>query len=166
MQIRQATNDDTEAIGRLWLELVRYHQPLDDAMPVPTEDGSHRYASRILDQILDQNSQVLVADDDAEIVGYVVGIITDMMPEMFEAETGGFLADIFVAESHRHAGIGDMLVEALVRWFRGRDVQYIEWFVTDANISAMAFWQRVGGRSIMRRMRLDLNDYLKQRSAR
>ncbi len=154
--IRPAVQADAEAVGKLWERLVLYHHQLDAHLPTASSEGARIYAERIAERIHDTHTHTLVADDHGRIVGFVMGLIMDMVPEIFEQEIGGFLADIFVEEDYRRTGIGRRLVDALTDWFRSRGVQHIEWYVAAHNQDGRAFWESVGGRDIMIRMRMDL----------
>ena len=153
MIIRPIREDEALVVGALWLELVEYHLQLDTAMPMPAEDGAQRYAHRVRNRIDDPYTQTFVAELDGEIVGYVMGVVVDMLPEMFVTENGGFLADIYVRDSHRGKGVGRALVAALKDWFRGRGIEHFEWYVASANTEGIAFWRAVNGRDVMLRMR-------------
>jgi ribosomal protein S18 acetylase RimI-like enzyme len=151
--IRAATAADAPVIGKMWIELVAYHRKLDDRMPVAAPDGAARYASRIESSLDDTHTKVLVAEDNGKLIGYVMGVLVDLMPETFEGERGGFLADIFVQPEQRHKGIGKALVDALRRWFLARGIDHLEWYVASANTDGIAFWRSVGGSDVMLRMR-------------
>ena len=152
MIIRRARPDDTASIGALWLELVAYHRQLDEAMPVAADDGVHRYESRIGSQIDDPYSCVLVAEADGQVVGYVTAMIVDMLPDVFLAESTGFLGDIYVQPDRRGQGIGRDLVQAVKDWLRARGVHNLEWYVAAENADGLRFWRAMGGRAIMLRM--------------
>lgn len=161
MLIRPAQKHDAPAIGELWLKLATYHRKLDAAMPHPAADGAKQYARRILQQLDDPYMKVFVAvDDTAEdvLVGYVMGLVVDLLPEMFEQERAGFLADIYVEPHVRGQGVGKALVSALRQWFKGRGLGYFEWYVAAANLQAIGFWQAMGGREVMLRMRAPTQD--------
>jgi GNAT superfamily N-acetyltransferase len=154
MMIRTASANDVDAIGELWLQLVAYHRQIDpDNMPEAASDGARRYAVRIGDSLDDTHTRVFVAEDKGRIVGYVMGVIVDMLPETFEEARSGFLADIFVLGEYRHQGVGRALVEALRNWFQNRGVTHYEWFVAEKNAEARRFWEKVGGINVMIRMR-------------
>jgi len=154
MMIRTASANDVDAIGELWLQLVAYHRQIDPAnMPEAAPDGARRYAVRIGDSLDDTHTRVFVAEDKGRIVGYVMGVIVDMLPETFEEARSGFLADIFVLSEYRHQGVGRSLVEALRNWFQNRGVTHYEWFVAEQNAEARRFWEKVGGINVMIRMR-------------
>ena len=116
--IRPAKASDVDAIARLWEALVDYHRVLDAGLPPATPQGGMRYARRLIDHLDDPMARVLVAIRDDEVIGYVLGVIVDLAPDMFAQEASGFLADIYVANAQRRHGIGSALVHALSDWFQ------------------------------------------------
>ncbi len=154
--IRPAVPKDVEVIAHLWQSLVDYHRNLDPELPPSTPTGALRYARRLEDQLFNPMARVFVAEMDGQLVGYIFGVIVDLAPEMFAQEPSGFLADIFVEESARRAGVGSQLVSALANWFRDKGVSYYEWHAAARNPDALEFWRSVGGREVMLRMRADL----------
>jgi GNAT superfamily N-acetyltransferase len=131
---------------------------LDADLPRAAPDGGKLYARTIADRLHDRSTCVLVAEEDHQVVGYVLGVVVDLVPDMFVQESGGFLADIYVDKPYRGRGIGRALVESLGDWFREKGLRHFEWHVASANTDGIAFWQAVHGRSLMIRMRADLED--------
>jgi ribosomal protein S18 acetylase RimI-like enzyme len=156
--IRPALPSDMVAIGKLWEKLVAYHRVLDDEMPHATLQGASLYARSLRGRLEDSHTRVFVAEEDGLIVGYVLGVVVDLLPEMFEQESGGFLADIYVDDGYRGRGIGRALVEALVDWFRQKGLRYYEWHVAATNEDALQFWTRLGGRPLQIRMRARIEE--------
>lgn len=154
--IRRATPDDADRIGEMWEQLARYHHQIDSRLPDAAANGALLYAQRILNRLNDSHTCTLVAERDGEVVGYVLGVIVDMVPEMFVQAKGGFLADIYVEPSARQKGVGRALVQTLSEWFRARGASYYEWSVAASNPAGRAFWQAMGGREVMLRLRADL----------
>lgn len=154
--IRPAQIQDAEAIAKLWEALVTYHHNLDSNLPISVEQGGQIYAHRIIDRLDDTHTQTYVAEIKGVVVGYVLGVIVDLVPEMFVQETGGFLADIFIDADNRRQGVGRKLVDALSDWFRSKGVAYLELYVAFENADGRAFWKSVGGRDIMSRIRVQL----------
>jgi GNAT superfamily N-acetyltransferase len=154
--IRVARAGDIDAIARLWEALVNFHHELDRELPTVSEDGAFRYAKRILNHIDDPSARVLVAEVDQQVVGYVLGVVVDLVPEMFSYDASGFLADVFVAEPYRRTGVGTALVKALADWFADKGLRYFEWHAAARNPTALAFWKALGGREVMVRMRADI----------
>ncbi len=153
VNVRPAQPDDLDAVARLWESLVEYHRQLDADLPPAAPQGARRYARQLLDRLDDPMTRVLVADADGEVVGYVLGVVVDLAPQMFQQEASGFLADIYVDQSYRRQGVGRALVETLIAWFAQRGLHYYEWHVAARNQESLAFWRSLGGREVMLRMR-------------
>lgn len=154
MNIRPAKASDVDAIGELWLQLVNFHRALDEDMPQAAEDGIHRYASRIRYSLNDTLVKTLVAEADGLIVGYVMGMVIDLMPETFVEERAGMVADIYVLEAYRGQGVGLALMQSMKEWFVLRGVSHYEWYVASMNQQGRQFWEKtMGGKPIMIRMR-------------
>lgn len=153
--IRPARPDDVDSIARLWEALVEYHRERDADLPPAAHQGAMRYARRLIDQLDNPTTRVLVAVHDSQVVGYVLGVVVDLAPDIFAQEPSGFLADIYVDTALRRKGIGRALVEELVNWFRENGLRYFEWHAAVQNTEAIAFWRALGGREVMLRMRAD-----------
>ena len=156
--IRPATADDADGIAQMWSELVAYHRQLDSDLPSATPDGPKRYARSLTERIEDSHTCTYVAEADGSLIGYVLGVVVDFAPEMFEQEKSGFLADIYVAEAQRKQGVGRALVNAITEWFASKDLQYFEWHVASRNPDGIDFWRKMGGRDVMLRMRAEIKN--------
>lgn len=156
--IRPAVAEDIEQIGTLWEQLVDYHVLLDHRLPGSVSNGGRRYARRLYDKLTDEYARILVAVDGETVVGYVIGMVVELMPDLFEQEASGFLADIFVLPVYRQRGVGRLLIATLADWFRGRGLLHYEWHVAANNTDAIAFWREIGGEPLMIRMRASVGD--------
>ena len=130
-------------------------------MPRATADGALLYGRSLGDRMDDSHTRVFVAESGGRVVGYVLGVVVDLLPEMFEQQAGGFLADIFVEAEHRRQGYGRALVAAMTDWFRRQGLNYYEWHVPAGNPVALAFWRDMGGSPWQLRMRADLGETVK-----
>lgn len=154
--VRPAKPADIDAVAQLWEALVDHHRALDEDLPPATSQGAVRYARRLIDHLDDPMASVLVAVVDKRVIGYVLGIVVDLAPEMFAQEPSGFLADIYVDPFHRRGGVGRALVESLIEVFRKKGLSYFEWHAASRNPEGIAFWRSMGGRDVMLRMRADI----------
>lgn len=154
--IRLMKPTDAPAIVELWSALVAYHRELTTDLPAAAVNGAARYAKRLIQRLDDPFTHILVAEDEDRVIGFALGTIVDLLPDIFNVEPGGYLADIFIAPAYRHQGLGRELIEEMINWFREQQVHYIELSVAVQNEQAIAFWKAVGGREVMLRMRIDV----------
>jgi GNAT superfamily N-acetyltransferase len=158
MKVRRATGEDIGFIAALWLELVAYHNALDPDLPTTTDESEEQYAHFVYRYMQRGDGVVFLAvDSKGAIVGYVFGMLTNLVPDLFAPLHGGMVVDLYVQADARRRGVGRALYGALVGWFRAKDVRTVEWDVAANNPAGRAFWQAVGGRDMMVRMQTKLD---------
>lgn len=155
MNIRLAREEDVPAIGQMWEKLALFHNMLDDALPPAARGGGKVYARRLISRLGDQQTRVFVAEHDGRLVGYALAVIVDVIPDMFVQENSGFLADIYVEDEFRRQGVGRALVAAVTEWLSGHGIRSFEWHVAEHNEAGLRFWESLGGRRVMTRMRAE-----------
>ena len=155
MNIRLATEEDVPAIGQMWEKLAQFHNMLDSALPPAARGGGKVYARRLVSRLSDSQTHLIVAEDDGRLIGYALAVIIDVIPDMFVQENSGFLADIYVEDRYRQRGIGRTMVEAVKSWLRENNIHSFEWYVAEHNTVGQKFWESVGGRRVMVRMRAE-----------
>jgi GNAT superfamily N-acetyltransferase len=138
MTIRHATKADRELVHSLWQEFVG---PVED-LPA-WADASWETASREIERALDANG-LFVAERDGEAVGFASGWIDGHI---------AYVGDLYVRESERRQGTGKDLVEAVVENMRARGATYLR---LNANLDALAFYERLGFREESRNLVLSL----------
>lgn len=154
VMIRPVQREDAAAIARLWQALTDEHVALDPQLPGATPGAAERYAERLLERRDDPFTRTFVAETGGVVVGYVLGAILDLHPDLFDYVESGFIADIYVEPAYRRRGIARRLFETMTRWFAEQGVTQTEWQVSAVNLDGLRFWEAVGGKPIMVRMRL------------
>ncbi|HEX2948880.1 MAG TPA: GNAT family N-acetyltransferase [Armatimonadota bacterium] len=140
--VRQATRKDLESIGDLWVELMSFHSRLDQRFGIPPQ-GRSNYIRHTYQAIRDHNYAVLVAENQDQILGYVIGYIAQN-PPIFPQPQYGFIADICVTHHARRQGVGESLVKTLRDWFRMRGMDSVQLNVAHHNPVSQAFWRKMG----------------------
>jgi ribosomal protein S18 acetylase RimI-like enzyme len=82
--------------------------------------------------------------------GEVVGLIHfRAVPRPLHGAIGGYVDDMFVAETARGSGIAEALIEAVKSIGRERGWSDVRWVTSDDNYRARGFYDRIGRRTMM-----------------
>jgi ribosomal protein S18 acetylase RimI-like enzyme len=136
LEIRMATPDDAEALGRLSQELLTFY-----GLPSKYQRSylTHAIAKGAFGERAGLN--VLIALTSHDVVGFLA------FSEMFALATcqqSIFIQDLFVARKTRGLGAGEALMRALARHARDRNVGQVDWTADPWNSKAARFYDRMG----------------------
>lgn len=156
--IRRATPADLPGIGRLGALLVEEHYAFDpQRFLAPRPRTPADYASFINAQLEDPDMAVLVADDNGNMIGYAYAAI-EGYDYMALRGPAGVLHDVIVGPEHRGRGVGRLLIEATLEFFRWRGVARVVLLTAERNEAAQRLFARMGFRRTMIEMTLELGD--------
>ncbi|HYH13044.1 MAG TPA: GNAT family N-acetyltransferase [Thermomicrobiales bacterium] len=151
--IRPATIHDREGVSRIATELGALHAR---ALPDRFREASDPMPSEYFQSLLGTDeSLILVADDDGDIVGYEILRLQETPPiEIVMPRRFVFVSDLAVLERSQGQGIGRLLVDAALAWARAQGASGIELGVYEFNEAAIAFYEHMGFRTVKRTMGL------------
>jgi ribosomal protein S18 acetylase RimI-like enzyme len=155
--VRRATEEDLEAIGRLWQEMMDYHCTLDPNVFALAEDALSCWREWLDTILSEENRVVLVAEVDGKPVGYVHGTVGET-PPVYAQRKHGAIVEISVTASWRRRGVGGKLIAALFDWFRQRGLAEVRMGRSPRNPLATAFWRKMGFEPYMVQMRRELEE--------
>jgi ribosomal-protein-alanine acetyltransferase len=120
---------------------------LDRLYEIETECfGEEAFTKKQIAQLLtDYNSISLIARENGEIVGFVVGMI---YPD--RKAINGHILTIDVSPSHRRKGIGKMLLQEMESIFSQKSVQACLLEVREDNVAATGLYRKLGYKEIGR----------------
>ncbi|MDQ7850054.1 MAG: GNAT family N-acetyltransferase [Armatimonadota bacterium] len=154
MEIGPARPQDIDGILDLWGELATFHAQLDPAF-TPAAGWRPAYAGYLSTLLGRPDARVLVAREQARIVGYGVARIT-LLPPFFAERRRGFIQDVFTRQGYRRRGIAHRLVTDLLTWLREEDVRTVELTVAINNTEAILLWKSLGFRPYMQHFKRGL----------
>jgi ribosomal protein S18 acetylase RimI-like enzyme len=154
MQIRRATLADLDAIEPLWKEMALFHQNIDPYFTIiPEAEANHRvYMSSLL---RNDEKRIFVADDSGCLLGFLMAEV-NTYPPIYVHKQFGYIGTISVTESAWRKGIGRLLLDAALDWFRAQGLQRVECSVAVENPVSQGFWKGRGFRGFMETHVLDL----------
>lgn len=151
VQVRPATVRDIPQILPLWEALAAHHGALDPALAVE-RTAAREYAAFLRDTIGYADARIMLGVEGEHLVSFALGRI-HVLPLPFREQRRGWIQDVFTLPERRGEGIGRSVVEALLAWFRERRVTLVELTVAVRNPEAVRFWERLGFRTYMHRMK-------------
>ncbi len=130
---RDATTEDAGGIHSLARELA---ETVGDEPP--TEEAIRARLEELLDE---PRARVLVAENEAGIVG---GVNLWIKPDLAHGDTVIEVPMLVVAEAHRRAGVGKLLMEEVRNIASDNGASQIELIATSANVTAREFYRSLG----------------------
>lgn len=155
--VREARPEDHERLCALFAELDRFHREArPDVFAPPPPGGQPVRSPEYLAGLLGDGgrSTILVAEcGGGELVGLAV-LVERAAPASPVRPARRFVEveNLGVAERHRGAGIGRLLMRHVELWARGRGVDALELSVWEFNRGALAFYEGLGFETATRRM--------------
>lgn len=135
MNVREATHDDIDILNRFQKDLIEYERP----MAAPLKDDAMYYD--IGELIEDEKSVVVVIDQDSKPVASGYGQIRKNS-NYFVDEFYGYIGFMFVEPELRGKGLSKQILEALLDWFKQRNIIDIRLQVYSENESAVKAYER------------------------
>jgi ribosomal protein S18 acetylase RimI-like enzyme len=156
--IRRATPADLALIGRLGALLVEEHYDFDPRRFLAARPGTPEgYASFIGTQLEETDKSVLVADENGDVIGYAYAAI-EGYDYMALRGPAGILHDVIVDPEHRGRGVGRLLIDAALEFFRSRGVPRAVLSTAERNEAAQRLFASMGFRRTMIEMTIELDD--------
>jgi GNAT superfamily N-acetyltransferase len=131
--IRQAVEQDVEAISRLLGEVEAYYGGDNE----PADETQVRVA--LFDEPV--SATVLLAVDGATVVG--LASFSRLWPAA-GADTSMYLKELFVAETARRRGVGAQLLDAVKEAAEMAGCSRLEWTGDTDNPAALGFYKKLG----------------------
>ena len=154
IKIRNAQQEDLVSVTELWKEFMDFHKERDIHF-TRSNDGHKKFSEFISSQITNEDSCVLVAEYNSNIVGYCSSVISKY-PPVFDKQEYGSIFDLAVTEKYRRLGIGEALFEEARKWFYDKNIQRIEVKIVIANEVSSKFWRKTGFSSYIETMYMDI----------
>ena len=156
--VRPATMGDYEGVCAVYADVDAFHAAgAPGLFRVPDAPGRPR--DQIERTIASDDEALLVAEVGGDVVGLAWVVVRQgpdgpsLVPRRF-----ALVDALGVLEPHRSRGVGRLLMHAAEAWARGKGLAEIELSVAGFNERAIAFYERLGYATMMRRMRRTLTD--------
>ena len=142
LTIRRAASSDVERIVELKLLLQEHAEKSNPLIWRITEEGKKLLKQTVENDLANNNINVLLAEADGEIIGYVQGEVTrrsDHTPR-----TVGQISLMYVMKQSRRKGVGKRLVKELCKFFNSNKAEDLTVRYIIGNKEAEGFWRKLG----------------------
>ena len=139
----------------LWREMYRGQAGLGMLVPL-REDAADLWKRQLASRLDSPVSVILVGESDGQILGFLAAQTKRLPPQYAGSAKVGFISEAYVLRSARRQGLGRMLVDAAMAWFRKADCGSVELHVLVENAIGRQFWEEVGFVPELLQMRLVL----------
>jgi GNAT superfamily N-acetyltransferase len=140
--IRKAVAEDVLPIVELWKELMDFHKKQDKIF-TRSATGHKSFADFITGHILKENSYLIVAEIDGDVVGYCL-VFIEKYPPVIELKEYCLVQDIAVTEKYRRMGIGKRFLKEAQKWYCEKGIHRVEARVSKFNKAGIEFWAEMG----------------------
>ena len=147
---------DADQLRDCMIELQNFERNIDPRMP-SGEDIADEYVVEMLNRCRQCDGQVLVADVDGEIAGYVTILNRVQSDDLDDGNIEfGLVADLVVRKAFRGSGLGKKLMAAAEQYARDDDVRWLRISVMAANRGATELYSALGFDEIYIELEKDL----------
>ena len=144
VSIRDARSADVEQIVTLWKEMMDFNGEFEPRF-ARSADGHQVYAEYLVEKVLPSDfSCVMVAADEASVLGYVVVHERTRLPILAGDRRQGFITAMVVAASSRRQGIATALLDAAEQWCGQRGLARVELYTALKSEPSRSFWKSQG----------------------
>lgn len=157
IKIEEAKRKDINLIIKLQMGLADYHKSIDAKYYKSWRERKEQLRKRLLEILSkrQRNRKFLVAKIKNRVVGFFIGGIHKSLPYCREEKIGE-VYQAFVDKKFRKKGVGKLLFEELIKWFKRRKIKFIEVLVDSRNKIGISAWKKYGFFEFQKRMKLDL----------
>jgi len=142
VRVVEAKQKHVPEMVEIWREFIDFHVERDPIYA--RSDDAHHFFEKYLKGFMEsEESQVLVALDGKQVVGYSIARVAHHSP-VFQPRIYGDITEIAVKKEYRRRSIGEVLLSKMKKWFTQQGINRIETRVSTRNEVACLFWKKHG----------------------
>lgn len=155
MNIREATKKDIPIIREMMKDLFLTWDKIDEMDKIDENWFLSKKSDNFISQrMLSKNQKYLVAECNAEIAGYIFGLIEVRQACM--DKNIGLIDELFVKPGYRKLGLGKALTEKMLDFFRSQKIKWSILLTHSRDVGANSYWTNYGYKDYNRKYRMKL----------
>ncbi|MEZ4797270.1 MAG: GNAT family N-acetyltransferase [Flavobacteriaceae bacterium] len=150
--VRKANEKDLPVLMQFMQGLVEAERTMD-----PTIKDGHIVYYDLTEIMNNEESDLFVVEINKELVASGYAKIKDDR-HYLKHQKQGYLGFMFVPEKHRGNGYNKLIMDALLKWCKDRNISEIRLDVYENNPSAIRAYEKAGLKRHLINMRMNLDD--------
>jgi len=157
VNIRKAKRSEYGMVFELFMKYVEFERGLEanKGHLLGTEEHREKYKDFFQGLVKKRAHRVFVAEEDGGFVGFIYGSVMKRPPVYVKPHLG-YMQGLWVEPEHRRKGYGGNLVDTLIEWFKGKDIETFECGVTIGNEESVGLVESRGFSTYLRKLYLEL----------
>lgn len=144
MHTRFALEQDIPKIVEIGKILMEEHYTRDPDYYQLESNFDSEFSYWVRNQLNSQFQFILLAVDDTEnISGFISGFIKSLFP-WFKIKSVGHISYLMVLPQYQKQGIGKILEQEAVNWFKSKNMDFVELYVNEDNPVGCHAWEKFG----------------------
>lgn len=152
MDIRPATLSDIDLLSDLINLIICQHIGFDQGYYQTNNEKEKHIMNWIKDCLSSNVKFIFVAEENSKIVGFISGYIKPLLP-WFSQKYVGHISYLIIKPNLRRKGVGKLLKNEAICWFKNRNIAYVEVFVNEKNQIGINAWLSYGFTSFNKLLR-------------
>ena len=148
IMIRDGRINDKNQVLEIWKELMGYSIQISSYDFDMVSEATKIWMEYFEKNVRSRNRKAIVAEQDGEIIGYLLGCIKKR-PPIFKTSHNAHITDIAVLSFKRNKGVGKKLLKAFSDWARKKRMKYLTLDVLPENKIGINFYQKNGFKTIL-----------------
>lgn len=152
MIIEAAQLVDIPQIITLGKQLFDIHNKFNSHYYSLSNEFDRYFESWVKEHFNQETKFILTAKEDVNIIGFIAGFVKYLFP-WFMIKKVGHLSFLIVASHYRQKGVGRLLEDAASKWFKSKNLEYVEVYADEINWLGNRAWQSYGYQSFKKLLR-------------
>ncbi|MFH1802781.1 MAG: GNAT family N-acetyltransferase [archaeon] len=152
MKIRKATIEDLKEIKKLNQELFHHDFKFDKTLDIGWPSKNEDYYKK---SITGKDSITLIAEDEGEIMGYLIGAITTAA-DYRKIKQIAKLENMLILKEHRRKGVGKQLIKEFIDWAKVKDAHKAKVIASAQNEPAINAYKSMGFEEYSKTLEVDI----------
>ena len=142
--VRPMRPEDLDALVEFWADMSNDPVVSGRIYP-PTEENKRKWRSWVLKVHEEDERQVLVAESDGQVIGYILFRVRTDLP-LSSPHRMATIYDLYVRPDFRHRGVATKLLAEALEAMKSRGVTLVTITALVANEPALRLYRKVGFR--------------------